>query len=410
MTSQQDFFQYIIAAGVEAAAPQYGTTVTVLKNWMRGDAELDPAIYQRWVDNPRVVGVPEEKKGDANPGWRPAYDGVAPMQMSSLASRVLNEPGVRERLKAETRPNGGALEPPGEEHTLKTVQGPTGSDWVDFEPPAPTLDQFPIATPERSFGPFGFDEPFVVDEASGRYSIWPARTTHPITVCLATNRDIPPAVFFSFIWMFRKYELGIEMQTDTMLPRARNMVASRALAGPSKWLLWLDSDMMIPIGNPDWFRKKSKSIQLSAGSAGLDLIERLLAHKQPLVGGVYAARSDNSQMVIQPDIDPRTASDFDLANRIRRGQQRGLSSVEWLGFGCALVHRRVFEAVRNRLAGNRPGEVGFFDTEGSKGEDVAFCERAKNAGFQPQLDCELVIGHLGRRCYLPEHSVPLQRR
>jgi len=242
---------------------------------------------------------------------------------------------------------------------------------------------------------------------AGRYSIYPARLKTSVAILMPTIRDIPPAVFFALVVFFRKYELGLEMQTDTLLVRARNMVVRRFLASHAQWAWWLDSDCLPPIGNADWFRKKSRSDALTQQQCGLDALDRLLSHNYPMVGAVYAARTAGAQMIIQPDIDPRSRSDQETADKIRKGQLHGLINVEWLGLGCTLIHRRVFEGIAKYSAQNpdgRKGELEFFHTEGSKGEDVGFCERAALAGFKPKLDCDLVVGHLGRHCFLPEHT------
>jgi hypothetical protein len=187
------------------------------------------------------------------------------------------------------------------------------------------------------------------------------------------------------------------------------MVATRFLESHAQWSLWLDSDVMPPVGNPDWFKKKSRTQSLTKAQCGYDIIERLLGHNVPLVGAVYAARTEGAQMVIQPDIDPRHPGDQQKAEQIRKGQLHGLINVDWVGLGCTLIHRRVFESLRAKSANGRQGDVDFFRSEGSKGEDVGFCERAAAAGFKPQLDCDLVVGHLGRKCYLPEGTKPWNR-
>lgn len=389
MNTQLDFRNYIIVMGVELAAPQYGTDIATLKGWMRGDNDLPLAVLQEWQRNPRRPYSPEQAKL-AREGKLP--EAVASMQQSSLAQRVLNQPEVQARIKAETGVQVGA---PAQGKPLVEVLVPDfkadGDDDLVFEPAKAQV------APELAM---------VIDEANGRYSIYPARKNYPVTVCLPTNRDIPPAVYFSHMALFRKYEVGLELQTDTLLVRARNMIADRFLESRAQWSFWLDSDVLVPIGNADWFLKKTKGRRLTRAQAGFDVLERLLSHNAALVGAVYAARSDETQMVIQPDIEPRGPADMALAERIRKGQQHGLCQVGWLGFGCTLVHRRVFEAIRVAGTGSGHGEVGFFDTEGGKGEDVRFCERAEAAGFRPQLDAELVVGHLGRRCYLPEDTVP----
>jgi len=404
---EENFQQYIIAAGVELAAPTYGTSVLALKSWMRGETECPPEALARWIAAPRQPpgkGELEAHIAAMSPLGPPA---PAPMQVSALSARVLADPAIQARLKADRASPAAEPESPGPERSLGELFGL--SPQPVQEPREPENEV--VVHPEPATN--GEGPAFVIDEAAGRYSIYPARIKTSVSVLMPTIRDIPPAIYFGHIVFFRKYELGLEMQTDTLLVRARNLVARRFLASKAQWSWWLDSDILPPVGNADWFKKKTRTETLGATQSGYDALERLLSHNYPIVGAVYAARTAHAQMIIQPDIDPRSRDDPITADKIRKGQLHGLINVEWLGLGCTLIHRRVFEAIAKQSAPDpdrRAGELDFFHTEGSKGEDVGFCERATLAGFKPKLDCDLVVGHLGRHCFLPEHTRGIQAR
>lgn len=206
----------------------------------------------------------------------------------------------------------------------------------------------------------------------------------------------------------KKYELGYSWQADTMIDRSRNMLADRFLKSGCKWSIWLDGDMGAPIGKPDYFRWLTNSETINNEIASYEAIDRLMSHRKAVVGAVYASRRYRGNLVIQPEIKPRSHEDKLLANQIRRGQGQGLADVEWIGFGCALVHREVFMEIQRRfpqLAPQTEVEVwDFFRHESIIGEDEAFCQRVKACGIPIYLDTQLVCGHQGSMMFLPEHT------
>lgn len=206
----------------------------------------------------------------------------------------------------------------------------------------------------------------------------------------------------------KKFELGYSWQADTMVDRSRNMLADRFLKSGCQWSLWLDGDMGAPIGKPDYFRWLTNSETINNETAAYEAVERLLSHRKACVGAVYASRKYHGGLVIQPEIHPRSHEDKLLANQIRRGQGQGLAGVEWIGFGCAIVHRDVFLEVQRKfpeLAPQSEVEVwDFFRHQGMQGEDEAFCQRVRACAIPIWLDTQLVCGHQGSMMFLPEHT------
>jgi hypothetical protein len=217
--------------------------------------------------------------------------------------------------------------------------------------------------------------------------------------------------FWSMLYLAKKYELGFDVQADTMIARSRNMLAKRFLASNALWSLWIDCDIAAPIANGNWFRWITGSTNISNEACEYDVLGRLLSHRKAIVGGVYASRRYHGQLVIQPEIKPRSHEDKLLAIQISRGLGKGLAAVVWLGFGCCLVHRDVFLEVQRRFPDLAPQEEiapwDFFRTNGLTGEDEAFCQRARACSIPIWLDTQLVCGHVGNMCYMPEHTASL---
>ena len=85
--------------------------------------------------------------------------------------------------------------------------------------------------------------------------------------------------------------------------------------------------------------------------------------------------------------------------------------LRWAPQGFIATHRRVFEEMRKtlpRLHEMKGGMYPFYQTfqfddpdEGPilLGEDWAFCERARQAGFTVYLDPSVTVGHVGSYIY-----------
>jgi hypothetical protein len=193
-----------------------------------------------------------------------------------------------------------------------------------------------------------------------------------------------------------------------MIDRSRNMLAHKFLASGVTWSLWLDSDIAAPIANGDWFKWITGALAVTDDAARYDVLGRLLGHGKAMVGGVYATRRYHGALCIQPEIRPRSHEDKTLCNDIRKGVARGLVDVNWIGFGCALIHREVFLEIQRRFPDLAPeaehAPWRFFDHQGMTGEDEAFCQRAKACSIPIWLDTQLICGHVGQMAFLPEHT------
>jgi hypothetical protein len=74
---------------------------------------------------------------------------------------------------------------------------------------------------------------------------------------------------------------------------------------------------------------------------------------------------------------------------------KGLEQAGTCGLAACLIERRVFEAIP------APRFNFEYTPKGWRGEDIWFCDRATEAGFQPMIDHDLSreIGHVGNHVY-----------
>lgn len=252
-----------------------------------------------------------------------------------------------------------------------------------------------------------------VDLEHSSFSMEYRKAEWPLTMCLPYVDAIRGPVVAGLLYFAKHIDCGFELQGNTVIERARNNLAARFLRSKARWSLWLDSDVFMPFGNAEIFMKFTGAQKLPAQYAAHNTVARLLRHNQPLVGGVYGARSKGGPLITQPEMHPRNPNDSRMGDAIRAGKSAGgLQPVEWLAAGLMLVHRIVFEKIVEadpvKLIDGE--EYPFFNRLGDwRGEDQAFCVRARKAGFTPYLDTEIRAGHIGLTIFMPEDtSAPMR--
>jgi hypothetical protein len=185
---------------------------------------------------------------------------------------------------------------------------------------------------------------------------------------------------------------------DAMIYHARNRLAEKFLASESNWLLFLDDDMIVPIGRPDFFKAMSRlPSSYSTAAASLHTVNRLIGHQKELVGASYFARHPNGRAINSLHADPeyrqKVCSFHD-----------GILPCQWIGTGCMLIHRSIFLAMKEKFPELEPENSempwNFFQPGiDGKGEDIAFCSRAIECGFTPHVDTFLQAIHVGYGTY-----------
>lgn len=236
---------------------------------------------------------------------------------------------------------------------------------------------------------------------------------------------------------------------DAYVSHSRNSCADNFLKSDLEWALWIDSDMIPPIGNAEWFRSNTGWADYPEPFASFNTIDRLMSHNQSLVGGLYFGRHRHS-----PPVFNEAAANPQMAEFVTKGPYNEIRPTKWVGTGCLLTHRSVFEAIEKKFPYLRRGPDGrgghwFSSSEhtamdsirrirehleggvldGNRahkayemalqaeaeakaksslgmGEDVTFAMRARDAGFQSYVDLGLICGHIGSHCYGPRDYSP----
>lgn len=233
---------------------------------------------------------------------------------------------------------------------------------------------------------------------------------------------------------------------DAFVAHSRNTCADHFLKSTAEWMLTVDDDMIIPFGNARWFNAHT-GFNLPEEYAGANALDRLLSHNKTLVGGLYFGRYPKAPPVYNEGANQHEAE------YARKAPMNVCKPTRWVGTGCLLIHRSVYEDIEKRFPNLGRGANGMggnwfsasehtalehidktramladgpmtsekamkayqmLETAASDfransglgfGEDVQFCIRARQAGHIAHVDLGLVCGHVGHAVYGPKNTV-----
>lgn len=182
-----------------------------------------------------------------------------------------------------------------------------------------------------------------------------------ILICVPCM-DMVASGFAQSLAMLQKggNETAIMFECGSLIYDARNKLAKQAIKMQADYTMWLDSDMIF---KPD-------------------TMVRLLAHDAPIVSGAYFRRSPPYHLVAFDKCDTETREWTDLPLPTETVKCGGV------GFGCVLVRTDVLFEVAAKYKT-------WFEPMNGFGEDLSFCYRARECGFDILLDPTITCGHVG---------------
>jgi hypothetical protein len=170
---------------------------------------------------------------------------------------------------------------------------------------------------------------------------------------------------------------------------ARNTGCLKLLELGWDWLFFLDSDVILPH----------------------DAIPRLMAHRKPIVSGLYYRRNNPICPVMlrnNPEGGRTWITEYKIPD---------LMEVDFVGSGCLLIHRDVIMAMKP-VVGNTNCNRWFewkvdredLDPKERMSEDFSFCERArKELAVKIFVDTSVQCKHVGfSESKLPGQLTPLE--
>lgn len=186
---------------------------------------------------------------------------------------------------------------------------------------------------------------------------------------------------------------------DAVIRNSRNKLADLFMATNAKWSVWLDDDVVPPIGRAAFTRDICHLTPQKYPDAvgNRNFIQRLISHGKTMVGGVYYGRDGTGVPVFSQGRVDRLARDQ------AKAMTGNLIATQWIGTGCLAVHRSVYLDIQKKFPELAPTATrpywDYFKMDDDTGEDVAFCIRAKESGHQPYADTGCVCGHVGKKVY-----------
>ena len=182
-----------------------------------------------------------------------------------------------------------------------------------------------------------------------------------ILICVP-SMDMVAAGFAQSLAMLQKggNETAIMFQVGSLIYEARNKLAKQAIKMGADWTMWFDSDMIF---QPDTMIK-------------------LLEHNAPIVSGAYFRRSPPYHLVAFDECDTKNRKWTDLKLPTETVKCGGV------GFGCVLVKTDVLFDVAAKFQT-------WFEPMNGFGEDLSFCWRARECGFDILIDPSISCGHMG---------------
>lgn len=181
------------------------------------------------------------------------------------------------------------------------------------------------------------------------------------------SMDQVPVQFCQSLAVMNKVgdECGIAFQVGSLIYTSRNKLAMLAIEKEADYVLWLDSDMVFPP----------------------DVLERLLKVKDrgDIITGVYYRRVEPYHPVLFKSLE---ISDDECHFEDERDIKKEPFEVAACGFGCVLTPTNVLIDVLAKF-----GDL--FSPISGMGEDLAFCWRARQCGYNIIADPTFYLGHIG---------------
>jgi len=156
------------------------------------------------------------------------------------------------------------------------------------------------------------------------------------------------------------HETALVMKVNSLVYDSRNQIAKKAIEMDADYVMWFDSDMIF---EPDTMLK-------------------LIEADKDIVSGLYFRRSPPYSLVAFDKCDLETGE------WTQQEVPEKLETCEAVGFGCVLLKTDVLREIVIKFNTWFQPMKGF-------GEDLAFCWRARQCGYDIWLDPDVVCGHVG---------------
>jgi hypothetical protein len=126
-----------------------------------------------------------------------------------------------------------------------------------------------------------------------------------------------------------------------------------------------------------------------------DTLQKLLAHDKDLVSGLYIQRKPGQHILELYEPNEQGGVSNIPYDKIKG---RGLVKIAGCGFGCVLVKTQVLRTIGYPQFKYHSA----IDHKNTISEDVYFCRRAKETGFELWADTSILCRHIGSTVFTVE--------
>lgn len=187
-------------------------------------------------------------------------------------------------------------------------------------------------------------------------------------IAVPAMEHVPTLFCESLALLRRAGDTQIGFEVGSLVYHARNDLARQAIKAEADQVLWLDSDMVF---RPDLLERMTAVCEAN----NIDFLTALCFRRKP----------------------PYTPTLFDRLEKTENGASYtalmsvpdGRFQVGGCGMAGVLMQTDVLMSVASRFNGR------MFDPLPGMGEDVSFCWRARQCGYEIWCDSEIELGHVG---------------
>lgn len=184
-----------------------------------------------------------------------------------------------------------------------------------------------------------------------------------ILIAIPSARSVETECFASILNLKRKGQIGLLIPNSYSIDSSRNLIAQHAIENNYDYILWVDSDMIIPP----------------------DTLVKFLEHKKDIVSGVYAYKILGGENAVAKRFIPTEDDTYeDIPLKEIRESDR-LMELDGIGFGCVLTKTKIFKKI----------PYPYFVYTPEMGEDIYFCRKAQEQGYKIYMDTSIKAGHIG---------------
>ena len=186
----------------------------------------------------------------------------------------------------------------------------------------------------------------------------------------------------SMLYLKKGDNISVLMKPNSLVYDSRNLISLTAIENDFDRVMWFDSDMVF---GPDTLQRLHQSM------------DRISCE---MITGVYVKRHDGPPVPVLYSVleEPARTPDGYLAKQITPYMDypdNEIFPVAGCGFGCCLTSVKLLKAVWDKFG---PA----FNPYSWGGEDISFCYRVNQLGYQIYCDSGVTCGHIGTKIYTAE--------